>query len=92
MAIERAQRFILSATDCLRYLYLRNTISVYTRSDKIVIESVGYPIRHKPIVYLKILYRYSLVLYSIPKCNTSMSISQCTTEIEEYLLALLLVY
>nr|DAW26041.1 MAG TPA: hypothetical protein [Caudoviricetes sp.] len=41
MSIERAQRFILSSTDCLRYLYLRNTISVYTRSHKIAIESDG---------------------------------------------------
>nr|DAS56933.1 MAG TPA: hypothetical protein [Bacteriophage sp.] len=49
MAIERVQRFILSSTDCLRYLYLRS----YTHSDKIAIENVGYLIRHKPIVYLK---------------------------------------
>nr|DAT53607.1 MAG TPA: hypothetical protein [Caudoviricetes sp.] len=34
MAIERAQRFILSSTDCLRYLYLRNSISVHTRTTQ----------------------------------------------------------
>nr|DAD63218.1 MAG TPA: hypothetical protein [Caudoviricetes sp.] len=34
MSNERVQRFILSSKDCLRCLYLRITISLYTRTTQ----------------------------------------------------------